>query len=700
MSTWTEQLEKIEQLREARRLSDANSYASAIQLNKAIKKLDKINNQETVLPSGGNDINIIKKKIAGLEARIRDLNDQLSERRKVLIQLEDKNDLIGFLQKKIKVTRSSIQEIAANIQEEKNKQKPDRAKIDEWTQLLKQLQSLLAQLEEDLAKAEQEKNQLSQEAGAERERRREIEAGRGRLLEEKKNEEEKLATMLETEQPDKQEWEEKKRKQRNEYKSGRDKLDEVRGQLHTAIGSIYVDPHPKTAIKNLDDKIPFLLLPVRIETRFVNQGRQPELLLRIYPDDIAVHTHEGILTDKEITEGEKYWKVIFNAEKGAATGKEDRKRSAWSYLATLFGSQRSAWVARETQPTNWTGLDDLEQEDELVFPVHDLTKTSDWSRAPRTEILPDKFVAIFYEGDTIVRQETGNIIPDELFLGPDPMDAEAAFVMKDNKLVFGTGYDWMSDFDKAVEFGMGFRIPLSQAQAVNGFSKILVLGVSLSSNETTSGSAIESLINNHHYSPKGFSLVRQGAPTNNTDLEESGYTKNDSFNEISYYTETGKPKFSFPDECDGRNLADALGIEYGPLQYVLNSDAQDHQEAVAMNTALYASTLGYYFGSMMQPVVGESFQSMLRDFSVNHVTGRGWLPAIRVGNQPYGVLLTSDTSKWEWPEHRRLLVGDSFYKTIWKILEDYHTIWKSLLNELVHVGKPGMEPSEVLMNIL
>src|SRR5690349_3330609 len=39
--------------------------------------------------------------------------------------------------------------------------------------------------------------------------------------------------------------------------------------LGTAVGELYEDPHPRSAVSHLDDRIPFLLLPVRMETVFV-----------------------------------------------------------------------------------------------------------------------------------------------------------------------------------------------------------------------------------------------------------------------------------------------------------------------------------------------------------------------------------------------------------------------------------------------
>ncbi|WP_315820302.1 hypothetical protein [Paraflavitalea speifideaquila] len=60
-----------------------------------------------------------------------------------------------------------------------------------------------------------------------------------------------------------------------------------------------------------------MMMPVRIETRFIATREHTELWLRIYPDDIAVHTHEETLTGEEVIEGTKYWIALFDAEKMA-----------------------------------------------------------------------------------------------------------------------------------------------------------------------------------------------------------------------------------------------------------------------------------------------------------------------------------------------------------------------------------------------
>ena len=92
--------------------------------------------------------------------------------------------------------------------------------------------------------------------------------------------------------------------------------------------------------------------------------------------------------------------------------------------------------------------------------------------------------------------------------------------------------------------------------------------------------------------------------------------------------------------------AEALGIRHELLQRVRFADRRDVREAMAMNTALWHGTLGYFLEEMLEldlAAIGET-----RRFFTDHVTGRGPVPAIRVGTQPYGVLLTSDFSQWKW----------------------------------------------------
>jgi len=157
---------------------------------------------------------------------------------------------------------------------------------------------------------------------------------------------------------------------------------------------------------------------------------------------------------------------------------------------------------------------------------------------------------------------------------------------------------------------MGFRVPLSAQEFSEGFDQLLVIGLKLSADEKDAQKLFEDLVDNHHYSASGFSLVRQGAATNNTSAEDAQFSSSDWMHETSYFVETGATLFERVNDStkasDGQRLAEYLGINFAPLQFIAHSDAADHADAVAMNRALYAGTLGYYLNSMLDEVMPEA----------------------------------------------------------------------------------------------
>src|SRR5712691_1651508 len=127
-------------------------------------------------------------------------------------------------------------------------------------------------------------------------------------------------------------------------------------QATTAFGQFRT---PQRNVSLLSDSWPFLLFPVRIETRFrtiTPERRQPEvavaapqyeLLVRIYPDDCSIDTFEPMLSQSELTNIKAYWMNIWRAG-----GVEDDQRGAWSNLVAAQGSGRAGWLADNFQPVN------------------------------------------------------------------------------------------------------------------------------------------------------------------------------------------------------------------------------------------------------------------------------------------------------------------------------------------------------------
>jgi hypothetical protein len=663
-------LKDIQALRAQRTSLDLEVYRTRLELQKLRSTLKRRAAGETPVPANDAQAQPLRLRVATLEVQLRETNAGLNEVREAFEKADRSEEIVAAL-------RRQIDTISGH----------DAAQLDE--------------LQRELGKAADDAGIDQQKADAARRRQRDLESKQKELQGQIDAAQRSLGELVNQQSPGVDDVLEQIKSKQAEHVRLNGALVKSRADLHSAIGGLFVNPHPADQVARLDDGIPFLLMPVRIETRFVTTGNIPEMLLRIYPDEIAIHTHEETLTDDEVVQGKVYWTELFAATKANGADLEDRKKATWTHLTVLYPPQRAAWVVLSTKPSNWSDdLSAIPDAGALTFPAHDATKTNAWSRAPRTNVMPDKFVVILYQGDAIVNQIVGKLIPDELFVGPDPSDAKNAFQTKDTKLGFGTDYDWMSNFNEAIAKGLGFRIPLVGTQVTDGFDKILVLGVCLSADEAESQAMVETLIDNHHYSPNGFSIVPQGTPTNNADQNGSGYTRNDPFGSTSYVVDANKPLFADTDDCDGRDLADALGIEYAPLQNIMHSDGHDQREAIAMNQALYPGTLGYYFGTMMAPLLDATAQNEVREFFVRHVTGRGPLPAIRVGDQAYGVLLTSDFSNWAEPSRAFLRRSSSFYPTLLKVLKTYHKIWNRMLDRLKFVGLKFSDPSKVLLDVL
>ena len=137
--------------------------------------------------------------------------------------------------------------------------------------------------------------------------------------------------------------------------------------------------------QNVFNNRPVLLLPVRLETRFIGD----DLWVRIYPDQIHIGTHEPRLTENEFEAGLAY---VEKKDKG-----EEIHRAGWRELARRFGPERAAWIAKETSA--W-----VEKAQQHVLDILN-----------RPRITPDKIVHVFdrdrvtpvepVEGSTVVSRE-------------------------------------------------------------------------------------------------------------------------------------------------------------------------------------------------------------------------------------------------------------------------------------------------------
>ncbi len=367
---------------------------------------------------------------------------------------------------------------------------------------------------------------------------------------------------------------------------------------------------------------PLLLFPVRLETRFTPRrtGTGTDLLLRVYPDDIHIDTHEPGVTTEEERWGTQFWEQIAAVPPGP--DQTERKRQAWQQLTERFGTTRAAWIAHALDPARTGPL---------------LRRDDTWTRAPHTEVLPDRWVAIGYRGEARPVTAWGKLIPETLAVGPDP--SGTPFNDGTGLPPIDEGMRWMTDFDAAEAVGMGLRIALSDEDAQAGFDRIVVLGTKASWDAVTTAARLAQLFDAHHFTGS-LAFIGQNVPTNNSAEASSGYRSTGRDAEDTLEIELGAPLVQ--PGSDGDVTANALGLPSALFAHVRGADGPEQRQAAAMNAAI----LSLCDSALLRQIIGATGADFLREHFTRFVRARGPFPALRIDTQPYGLLPVAALDRW------------------------------------------------------
>lgn len=544
---------------------------------------------------------------------------------------------------------------------------------------------------------------------------------------------------------------------------------------------------PTTAISELSDRVPILLFPLRLETRFHRAGAESELWIRAYPDDCQIDGFEALPSESELQQLRSFW-----IEWWRAGGVEAQQRGGWRGLVGSTGAGRAAHLLAEYRPgaappskarpqdvilvivpaiavsaaeqaaafTYWravwqaagdarleppargalaTAVGAATRADQIVagfapdpagwdppppfsrsnvavscavleLPPSPATKATSWTAPPRAAALPDRLVALLYQGGVETRRVIGRPIPDRLPVAPDPSLPEGQQITVVNgDLVLDDELRWIADFPRAVEVGMGLKVALSTAEARDGFDRLIVLGLRLATDAPAGTAALEELIGHQLATKGGYGLVPQGSPTNNTEAGGTPHSWVDdadvSFDRIFL----GKEAYAESDDPlarrDGQWLAEALGIDHALVRRLPHAGGTDQLEARAMNLALWNATLGYALEEMCSPLVSRADIARTRQFFTRFVSGRGPLPAVRVGKQPYGILPAMAFAQYratarERPDlAARVPSSASYLQRLHDLLARMDTDWRAMATSAAHVGAGG-NPHQVLLDVV
>ncbi|MGP3690087.1 hypothetical protein ACTVZO_36235 [Streptomyces sp. IBSNAI002] len=393
-----------------------------------------------------------------------------------------------------------------------------------------------------------------------------------------------------------------------------------------------------------------------------------------------------------------YWTAVWRAH-----GDRVRIRAAEAALLAAVGAAR----ARAVRGRPPAGIEEapLRASDGvvvafLVVPRPARLSADSWTRPARAGLLPDRFVFLGWAGGELVLNETGEPVPEELAVSPDPgAEDQLKIDPRDGTLNVPADLLWLTGFTRAVELGMGLRFRLDE-RTQGGLDRLLVLGLRRRQGPEASAEALAGLIGRQLRSPAGFGLVPQGTPTNNTEQAPAGQgARREEAAGLRAAFAAGPPEDDAGDwttRTDGRWLTDLLGIDPAALDGVPHADGTDLRDARAANTALWPSTWGDYLRTALHPLIAEDDVERTRAFFVRYVSARGPLPVVRIGRQPYGILPTTSFERLAWPSD----ATGAHRTALHRLLETLAADWTEAAAEVPRLTSGSADPHQRLLDIL
>jgi hypothetical protein len=436
-------------------------------------------------------------------------------------------------------------------------------------------------------------------------------------------------------------------------------------------------------------------------------------------DEILVIPAIAALNAAEAAAISTYWEAVWLADGNAA-----KQQVALNTLNAAVGAARAGDLIRSYVPFNLSDkpADPLTKADVtlstafVIFPADPVTTLQSWTQAPQVKLFPDRFVVLGFSGNSKTLEAIGNPVTLPVYTGPDPSGDPNETIRPDPApdgpdLFVPDELKWMVDFDRAVAAGMALAIDLTPDQAANGFDLLMVVGLQLSATADAGAAALRELLLHHQTGRSGFALLPQGTPAHNSTGAGSGHSRIDdpdaSFNDrknLPLFAVTADPT----QKLDGQWLVEFLGIDPAFIATVHASNTPDQKQARAMQTVMWPATLGYWMNTLFTPTGGQTsifsdeIIEQARQFFIQFVSGRGALPAIRIGGQPYGILPTTAFSRIQWyqPEIlREAFLPANFLARLYGILRLLDADWTTMGKTAHWVGEGG-DAHQTLLDVL
>ena len=424
-------------------------------------------------------------------------------------------------------------------------------------------------------------------------------------------------------------------------------------------------------IAALAGNVPIALLPVRLEARFFDNGR--ELRVRIFPDQVHVDAHEPELTGTEREGGMLYWRRRFGVAQPNVT------QSPWSALCAECGPARAAWVARALTPTNLAQLGSPGATP--VFPTT-VERAAEWSHVAIAKALPVRWLLVGTRGGRELFRKWSAPVAPRLDVSLEPKDDNTA--LADDELPLQPGARWLVDFDLAEQSGMAVRILPADVVAgndlVGGLDRLIVVGVDWRLTPADAAGSLDALLASHVYTD-GLSVVAAGTPTNVTAAARAGVAPAGDLLAAALDPQH-RPAAAEVDGSSGDRAWRAFGLPADDLLTAIpGATRRDRDVASHMANALWESTLGMYFADFLNPNLSDAAIALVRDHVRRHLVPGGPLPAVRIGRQPYGILPVVAAARFE-PDAS----GDRLEVELVARLRQLRTLWNAAVARVPRLG--------------
>jgi hypothetical protein len=372
----------------------------------------------------------------------------------------------------------------------------------------------------------------------------------------------------------------------------------------------------------LEGNTPLVLLPVRIESR--STADLSSLRVRIYPDALHGEALDEGLSPVERDAAIAYWTAVWS---------DGDFQKPWPALLAAAGALRAPWTAEAMRPTNLADRPNGQP----IF--SDAPPKAERPISART--LPDRFFVQIEQDGAAPAMFAGSAIPDELPMGLTSRDELSPLKMDGEELPpIDESLRWLMDYAEAERVGMALTVPLPVPGA--RVRRLMVYGVRAALSPQDGAARLARMIRSHRFTD-GAGFVAQGTPTNNTETVRTDWSRR---------TRPGPtvPPPALTPDANASVTAAALGIPVEALSNLAGADDREQGRAAAFNTALWTTTWGDAIEHLTPKGRANGDQRLdspeleaVRDHWVAHVRGRGPLPVLRLGRQPYGLLPLVET---------------------------------------------------------